>query len=78
MALFKTVSGPLARRQVLGNLLQSIAKQLIPRERLATVTTDVIFNCHIAPLAKLVLNQKILWSHATSIPNCIVLMEIHV
>ena len=69
----KTASGTLACRQVLANFLQGIAKQQIPQEKLAKLTTD----CHLVQLTKLVFNWKILWSHMTPMPNCVALMEIH-
>ena len=56
MALFKTVSGSLARRQILADFLQSKAEKQIPPERLSKVNTGVVFSCHIARLAKLVSN----------------------
>ena len=60
VALFKTASGSLACRQILAELLPSIAKQCIPLGRLSKVTTGVGFSFHIAELARLVLNWKTL------------------
>ena len=56
VAVFKTASGSLARKQILADFLQSIAKQPIAQKRLSKVTTTVGFSCHIARLAKLVSN----------------------
>ena len=47
VALFKTACGSLACRQILADILQSIAKQRIPLERPSIVTTDIFFSCHI-------------------------------
>ena len=77
VALFKTASGSLARREILADYLQSIAKQRIPPERSSKVTTDVIFSCHIPRLAMSESDWKILWSHVTPMPNCLALIEIH-
>ena len=56
MALFKTASGSLARRQILADFLESIAKQWIPTESLSKVTICVFFSCQIARIAKFVSN----------------------
>ena len=77
VALFKTLSGSLARKQISTDFLQSIAKQRIPPEWLSKVTTGVVFSCHIARLTKSVSNQKILLSHAIPMSNCMALMESH-
>ena len=60
VGLFKTASGSLARRQILANFPQSTAEQRIPPQRPSKVTTVVVFSCHIARLAKLESNSKIL------------------
>ena len=73
--LLKTAHASLARRQISTDFLQSIAKQRMPAERPSKVATGVLFSCHVARLAKLVSNWKILWSHVTPMPNCMVLME---
>ena len=56
VALFKTASGSLARRQILADSPQSIAKQRIPPKWLSKIITCVVFNCHIARIAKFVSN----------------------
>ena len=55
-ALLKTVSGSLARRQILADFHQSKAEKRITPERFSKVKTGVVFSCHIAQLAKLVSN----------------------
>ena len=77
VALFKTQSGSLARRQNFADFLQSIAKWRIPPERPSKVNTGVVFSCHIARIANLASNWKMFWSHATPIPNFMALMESH-
>ena len=77
LAIFKTAHGSLVCRQILADLLQSIAKQQILPLRLSKVTIDVLFSCYIARLAKLMSNYKILWSHATPMTSCMALMEIY-
>ena len=77
VALFKTASGSLARRQIQADFLQSTAKQRIPPERLSKLTATVIFSCHIARLAMLESNWKILCSNATPMPNFMALMGSH-
>ena len=64
MALFKTASGSLTRRQILADFLLSIATQQMLPLRPSKVTTGVVFSCLIARLAKLVTNWNILWFHA--------------
>ena len=56
LALFKTKFGSLPRRQILADSPQSIAKQRIPPKWLSKITTCVVFSCHIARIAKSVLN----------------------
>ena len=68
VALFKTTSSSLARKQILADFLQSTAKQRILPERSAKVATDVVFSCRIARLVKVVSNWKVLGSHVTPMP----------
>ena len=56
VALFKTASGSLARRQILADFIQSISKQRILPERSSKVTNCVLFSCHKVRCAKLVPN----------------------
>ena len=49
VALFKTESDSLPRRQILADFLESIAKQRMPPKRPSEVTTYVVFSCHIPP-----------------------------
>ena len=48
MALSKTESSSLARRQIYADLLQSITKQRVPLERPSKVAAGAVFRCDIA------------------------------
>ena len=45
VALFKTAPGSLTRRQILADVVESIATQLILAVRPFKVTTGVVFSC---------------------------------
>ena len=77
VALLKTASGSLTRRQTLPDFLQSIAQQQILQSRPSKVTTAVVFSYLIARLAKSVANWNILWSHSTPLPNRMALVELN-
>jgi len=76
VALFKTVPGSLARRQILAACFKALQNSEYFKKGLPKLSS-VVFSCLIVQLAKLVLNYKILWSRVTPMLNCMALMETH-